>query len=67
MVDSISLDHDLGDDDRGTVYDVLLWMEEQVATKEWVPPRIQVHSANISAREKMELAIKSIEKMTKKS
>ena len=26
MVTEISLDHDLGDDDRGTGYDVILWM-----------------------------------------
>ncbi len=30
-VTEISLDHDLGDDDRGTGYDVVLWIEEQVA------------------------------------
>lgn len=26
MVTEISLDHDLGDDDRGTGYDVILWI-----------------------------------------
>jgi len=26
----ISLDHDLGDDDSGTGYDVVLWIEEAV-------------------------------------
>ena len=30
-VTEISLDHDLGDDARGTGYSVLLWLEEQVA------------------------------------
>lgn len=59
-VEEISLDHDLGDDDRGTGYDVVKWIEEQVATANFVPPKIKVHSANISAREKMELGIASI-------
>ncbi len=31
-VTHISLDHDLGGDDRGTGYDVLLWIEQAVAT-----------------------------------
>ena len=29
MVTEISLDHDLGDDDRGTGYDVILWIENR--------------------------------------
>ncbi|MBF4323163.1 cyclic-phosphate processing receiver domain-containing protein, partial [Vibrio anguillarum] len=29
-VTEISLDHDLGDDDHGTGYDVVLWIEEAV-------------------------------------
>ena len=57
-VTDLSLDHDLGDDDRGTGYDVILWVEEAVATRAFVPPpRIKVHSANPSARAKMELGI----------
>ncbi|WP_439037769.1 cyclic-phosphate processing receiver domain-containing protein [Agarivorans sp. QJM3NY_25] len=28
-VTEISLDHDLGNDDHGTGYDVVLWIEEQ--------------------------------------
>lgn len=59
-VDEISLDHDLGDDERGTGYDVVLWIEEAVATKGFRPPEIRVHSANSSARQKMELGIKNI-------
>lgn len=27
-VTKISLDHDLGDDDKGTGYDVILWLEK---------------------------------------
>ncbi|MCS7466421.1 hypothetical protein NZK35_07000 [Stieleria sp. ICT_E10.1] len=63
QVTEISLDHDLGDDNRGTGYDVVKWIEEQVATNHFVPPKIKVHSANISARQKMELGIASIHRL----
>ena len=59
-VTDISLDHDLGDDERGTGYDVVLWMEEQVALHGFGPPKITVHSANVSARTKMEAGIRAI-------
>ena len=62
-VDELSLDHDLGDDEHGTGYDVVLWIEEQVATANFEPPSITVHSANPSARQKMEAGIRSIEKL----
>lgn len=56
----VSLDHDLGDDDRGTGYNVILWIEEAVVTRGFVPPEIRVHSANSSARQKMEAGVRSI-------
>lgn len=59
-VEEISLDHDLGDDERGTGNDVILWIEEAVITRGFKAPKISIHSANSSAREKMELGIKSI-------
>ncbi len=59
-VTHISLDHDLGDDERGTGYDVVLWIEEAVITQGFQPPIITVHSANASARQKMELGIRQI-------
>ncbi len=65
-VEVISLDHDLGDDERGTGYDVILWIEEAVATKGFTPPEIKVHSANSSARIRMEAGIRTIEKMAEK-
>jgi hypothetical protein len=64
-VTHISLDHDLGDDKRGTGYDVILWIEEAVATRGFVPPIISVHSANSSARVKMFAGIRAIETMTR--
>ena len=62
-VEEISLDHDLGDDKRGTGYDVLLWIEEQVFSSKYIPPKINVHSANSSAKNKMNLAIRKINDM----
>ena len=62
-ISEISLDHDLGDDQRGTGYDVVLWIEEAVALRSFVPPRITVHSANPSAREKMLAGIRAIERL----
>ncbi|MBM0417339.1 cyclic-phosphate processing receiver domain-containing protein [Aeromonas veronii] len=67
MVTEISLDHDLGDDDRGTGYDVILWIENEVMTNNFIPPKIHVHSANVSARMKMELGIMAINKFLAKS
>ena len=60
-VTELSLDHDLGDDERGTGYDVILWIEEAIAVRAFKPPRISVHSANSSAREKMLAGIRAIE------
>jgi hypothetical protein len=62
-VEEISLDHDLGDDTRGTGYDVILWIEEAVALRAFRPPRIIVHSANSSAVEKMLAGVLAIERL----
>ncbi len=67
QVVELSLDHDLGDDARGTGYTVLLWLEEQVAMHGMKPPIIRLHSANSSARQKMEAAIVSIAMLARKS
>ena len=64
-VSEISLDHDLGDDERGTGYDVVMWIEEAVATRGFVPPVIRVHSANPSARLKMLAGIDAIRRHAK--
>jgi len=63
-VEEISLDHDLGDDVRGTGYDVILWIEEAVALRRFKPPRITVHSANASAADKMRAGVLAIEQLT---
>lgn len=60
-IELISLDHDLGDDDRGTGYDVLKWIEKQVVLNNFIPTfDIIVHSANPPAFERMTEAIKAI-------
>lgn len=60
-VTHLSLDHDLGDDERGTGYDVLLWIEREVALRNYTPPgHIHVYSANPAARQRMHTAIDSI-------
>ncbi|MFZ6756903.1 cyclic-phosphate processing receiver domain-containing protein [Undibacterium sp. Ji50W] len=59
-VQIISLDHDLGDDERGTGYDVITWLEEAVITRGFIPPEIRVHSANSSAGQKMEMGVQTI-------
>ena len=64
-VTEISLDHDLGDDDRGTGYDVVVWLEEAVATRGFVPPAMRVHSANPAARLRMEAGIEAIQRRSK--
>lgn len=66
-VTEISLDHDLGDDSRGTGYDVIRWLEESVATRNFAPPRIHVHSANPAARQRMDLGIAVIERLAQRA
>lgn len=45
-VTHVSLDHDLGDDLRGTGVTVVNWIEEQVACHDFVPPIMTIHSDN---------------------
>ncbi len=64
-VEIISLDHDSGDVERCTGYDVVLWIEEAVATRRFKPPEIRVHSANSAARARIEAGIRAIERLTR--
>ncbi len=66
-VTEISLDHDLGDDDRGTGNDVVLWVEVQVVLYGFVPPKMFVHSDNWAKRPVMEAGIQSIKRHHKKN
>ena len=58
-----SLDHDLGDDEAGTGYDVLLWIKRALVERGVVPPAISVHTANPPARKRMLAAVEAIEKL----
>lgn len=60
QVTHLSLDHDLGDDARGTGYTVLQWLEEQVACHGMQPPVIQIHTANPAAMARMLAAVEAI-------
>jgi hypothetical protein len=66
-VTEISLDHDLGDDTRGTGYDVVRWIEEAVFTRHFVAPSIHIHSANPVGRDRMTRGIAAIERLRVRS
>ena len=65
-VEELSLDHDLGlvtsEGREWTGYDVLTWIEEQLATspEPLHVPRISIHSANSVGRDRMQRALESI-------
>lgn len=63
-VTHLSLDHDLGNDARGTGYDVILWLEEAVVRQDFRPPAImRVHSANPVAKKRMEAGLTRIRQL----
>jgi hypothetical protein len=64
-VKEISLDHDLGNDEIGTGYDVVKWIEEQVVLYGFTPPKIYIHSANPVGRLRMQQGIDSIVRRSK--
>jgi hypothetical protein len=77
-VEEVSLDHDLADPDvigagycsairERTGYDVLVWIEEQVTINDFNPPNILIHTANPSARIRMDQAVLRIRKLCKNS
>jgi len=60
-VELLSLDHDLGDEYLyGNGYQVLLWIEEQVLTTGYRPPRMLVHSTKTFGKTTKEKAIARI-------
>lgn len=68
-VEELSLDHDLALwDNEGreqTGYDVLAWIEGQVALHGLKPPALTVHSANPAAHERMQRAIEAIQRQAR--
>jgi hypothetical protein len=66
-VTEISLDHDLSEQPKDNGNQVLLHIEKRVVEEGFSPPIIHVHTANLSARQKMELGVKSIERLAAKN
>jgi hypothetical protein len=74
-VTHVSLDHDLGDKESAeaegrkerTGYDVILWIEEQVALHGFSPPELAVHSANVGRRGEMEAGIEAIGRLARRN
>lgn len=58
----VSLDHDLGPESAGTGYEVACWIEEAAMNdQEFTVPTVYVHTANPSAKVRMNLAVRNIE------
>lgn len=55
----LSLQHDLGNSDRGTGYGVLLWMGEAVE-RGFKPPKVSILETDPASRKRMELAVATI-------
>lgn len=53
-VKGISLDHDLGDDENGTGYDVACFIEQSAYNGTLQPLEVSIHSANPVGRSRME-------------
>lgn len=66
-VEELSLDNDLGLDvgaRERTGYDVLLWLEAEVAEGRARPPTVMaVHSGNVGAVKRMEQAIEAVRRL----
>ena len=62
-VEVISLDYDLGDPERGTGHDVLVWMEQAVRERGFSPPEIRIHTADPHGRLKMQMTADAIAAM----
>lgn len=65
QVKIVSLDHDLGCDER-TGYDVCLWIEQEVVLHEFQPPTILIHSANPVGIARMRRSVEFIKRYTDK-
>lgn len=65
VVEEISLDHDLGNDNDGTGYTIIRFLERWAFDGRWfqIPEKITIHSANPVGRKNMQAAIDSIERM----
>jgi hypothetical protein len=58
-VEFISFDHDLGNDEDGTGYDVAKFIEKSVAMGDFDPINYSIHSANPVGANNIDCAMKS--------
>ena len=62
-IDLLSLDHDLGDDEKGTGYSIACFLEARLYLEGKQPPKtILIHSANPVGRSNIERAIGSMKR-----
>jgi hypothetical protein len=66
-VTAISLDHDLGDEQNGTGYEVACFIEDGAFHGTLLPIVVSIHSANPVGRDRMEQAICHAKKYWKRS
>src|SRR5690606_7928068 len=67
-VTHLSLDHDLGDDEHGTGYDVLTWLEETMFfDPEFPMPKVSIHSDNALAVIRMKSCLDGIHRRMKQN
>jgi hypothetical protein len=62
VITFISFDHDLGEPENGTGYDVAKWIEEAVIIRNFILPTWAIHSANPVGRQNIAAAIQSAER-----
>lgn len=61
-VTHLSLDHDLGDPDEPTGYDIMGWIEVRVHFENFPLPEIKFHTANPTGRANMQAALDAIKR-----
>lgn len=59
-VTHLSLDHDLGDPNEDTGYDIMKWIEIRVELAEFPLPEITFHTANPTGRANMQACLDAI-------
>ena len=62
-VSNLSLDHDLGDENEKTGYDIMRWIEEKAFfDADWSLPRIKFHTSNPAGRRNMNACLLAIKR-----
>ena len=59
-VAELSLDHDLGDPDALTGYDIMCWLEAMMYEEKFSLPEINFHTANPTGRDNMQACLDAI-------